>query len=247
MPPHTRRPIERITGIHDAVRRGRFPNCRTLAETFEVTPKTVQRDVTYMRESLELPLAYDEQKHGYYYTEPVSNFPLLDVTNEDLVSLFVAHEALAALEGSPLEASLRTGQRKVAEMMGGQVTLSWSNLERAVSHKRPGTLRKQDIARFEKVTRALLSNCELKFEYRKLGAPGQPWETRRVRPYHLAEVDHGWYIVGWDTNRDDHRTFAIQRMRNVTVLASRRFTVPSDFDPRDHFGGSFGIWSHDAS
>ena len=42
----TRRLIKRIFAIHQAIRRGCSPNCRTLAEQIRVTPKTIQRDVT---------------------------------------------------------------------------------------------------------------------------------------------------------------------------------------------------------
>ena len=72
----TRRPLQRIYVIHEAVKGGSFPNCRTLAERLEVTDKTIQRDITFMREELQLPLEYDEQLHGYTYSQDVSEFPI---------------------------------------------------------------------------------------------------------------------------------------------------------------------------
>lgn len=44
----TRRPIERIFTIHEAILRGRYPNCRRLSEKIGVTQKTIQRDITFM-------------------------------------------------------------------------------------------------------------------------------------------------------------------------------------------------------
>ena len=38
----TRRPLERIFAIHEAIQRGRFPNCRQLAEKIEVTQKQLR-------------------------------------------------------------------------------------------------------------------------------------------------------------------------------------------------------------
>jgi len=75
----TRWPMERIYHIHEAVSEGRLPNCRTLAAELEVTPKTIQRDITFMRDRLGLPLEYDEQAHGYRYTGDVSTFPVFEV------------------------------------------------------------------------------------------------------------------------------------------------------------------------
>ena len=42
-----RRPLERIYRIHEVVKRGKHPNCRSLAETLEVTQKTEQREVSF--------------------------------------------------------------------------------------------------------------------------------------------------------------------------------------------------------
>jgi hypothetical protein len=33
----------------------------------------VQRDINFMRDELHLPLAYDEQRHGYFYEKPVGD------------------------------------------------------------------------------------------------------------------------------------------------------------------------------
>ena len=56
--------------------------------------KTIQRDIEYMRYQLDLPLEYDKQKHGYYYTEPVTHFPTIPATEGEVLALFVAQKAL---------------------------------------------------------------------------------------------------------------------------------------------------------
>ena len=58
----TRRPLHRIYEIHTWVKAGRYPNCQQLAKELEMTAKTVQRDINFMRDELNLPLAYDEQR-----------------------------------------------------------------------------------------------------------------------------------------------------------------------------------------
>ena len=79
----TRRPMHRIYVIHEAVQEGSYPNCRTLAERLEVTDKTIQRDITFMRDELQLPLEYDEQLHGYTYSQDVSEFPVFEMGVEE--------------------------------------------------------------------------------------------------------------------------------------------------------------------
>ena len=92
--------------IHKMVRAGYFPNCTTLAQVIEVTPKTIQRDVSFMREQLGMPLAYHELEHGFYYTREVHEFPLLQLTRHDVVALFLAKQALEPMRGTRLERML---------------------------------------------------------------------------------------------------------------------------------------------
>ena len=62
-----RGPLERITRVHEELEKGRFPNCRKLAEALETSCKTIQRDIDFMRDRLNLPIVYDPQRFGFYY------------------------------------------------------------------------------------------------------------------------------------------------------------------------------------
>lgn len=238
----TRRPIERIFAIHQSVRRDRYPNCRTLASEIGVNPKTIQRDITFMQKDLGLPLAYDNLRHGYHYSRPVHDFPLFKVTVEDIVALFLARKAIAPLQGSPLEATLRESFRRLSASLAGEVSFRWSDLDEVFSARDSGVV-PADVALFEKVARAILESCELRFDYRKID--GDEWETRRLQPYHLTEFDGGWYVIGYDPDRKARRTFALQRIRKARP-AKVRFLRPADFSLNDHLGGSFGVWHNPA-
>ena len=62
----TRQPLFRIYEIHAAIRSGAFPNCSVLAEKLSVQRKTIQRDITLMRDELKLPIVYEDCLHGYF-------------------------------------------------------------------------------------------------------------------------------------------------------------------------------------
>ncbi len=93
----------RVMEIHKTIRAGGYPNCTTLAREIEVTPKTIQRDVSFMRDQLGLPLEYHPIRHGYHYTEEVQEFPMLHLSRNDLVALFLARHALEPIRGTRLE------------------------------------------------------------------------------------------------------------------------------------------------
>jgi predicted DNA-binding transcriptional regulator YafY len=74
---HSRPPLARMVRLHEWLMADRYPNCRKLAEEFEVSAKTVQRDVNFMRDRMGLPIDYDKGRFGFHYTRPVSGFPAM--------------------------------------------------------------------------------------------------------------------------------------------------------------------------
>ena len=185
----TRRPIQRIYVIHEAVKEGRYPNCTTLAERLEVTNKTIQRDITFMRDELALPLEYDDKLHGYTYSQDVSQFPVFELGASEFAGLFLARQAIESVRGTGLEETMREIFAKLTKMIEGQVQFSWSDVDRAFSRKVRGVA-KADVKLFGKLAEAVLGRREIGFRYHKLGGDGA--EARRLQPYHLGEVDGCW-------------------------------------------------------
>jgi len=218
----TRAPMERIYQIHEAVEEGRLPNCSTLARELEVTPKTVQRDITFMRDRLKLPLEYDELAHGYRYTKDIRTFPIFEVGAEELAGLFLARQAIESVRGTQLEQTMREVFAKLTHSMEGKVKFSWADLDKALSRK-PGAVIKTDLKLFGKLADAVLECREVEFSYRKLGSDKS--EKRRIQPYHLGEVDQCWYLIGYDLSRHGLRTFAFPRIKS-SKTHRKTFKVP---------------------
>jgi predicted DNA-binding transcriptional regulator YafY len=66
--------------LHQRLMEGRYPNCRQMAEEFEVAAKTVQRDINFMRDQMRLPIEYDKARFGFHYTRPVIALPAMDLS-----------------------------------------------------------------------------------------------------------------------------------------------------------------------
>jgi proteasome accessory factor B len=219
---------------------GRYPNCQQLAKELEMTAKTVQRDINFMRDELNLPLAYDEQRHGYFYEKPVGDFPLLQLSRRELVTLFLARQALSTVRGTRLEQELAQTFERLTAGLSDEVSFSWSELDAAFSVRATGVV-EADARLFGTLSDAILQGREVAFTYRKL--TGDVAEPRRVRPYHLGQVDHGWYLFGFDLDRGAVSTFALPRIADLMVTTTA-FERPADFSLRNHLGGSFGVWNY---
>ncbi|WP_395731430.1 helix-turn-helix transcriptional regulator [Prosthecobacter sp.] len=230
----------RVLEIHKIIRTGKFPNCSTLAKEIEVTPKTIQRDVSFMRDQLGLPLEYDPLKHGYHYTQEVHEFPMLHLSRNDLVALFLARHALEPLRGTRLERMLTESFSKIADACPGEISIEWHELDEAFSVKASGVL-PADVTLFGDLLDAVRASREVSFDYHKL--TGSKPEQRTVHPYHVGQIEHGWYLLAYDPARKAVRTFALQRITNLSLLKTK-FERDPRFNARDHLGGGFGVWSY---
>ena len=232
--------MRRIYTIVEAVKGGGYPNCRSLADRLEVTQKTIQRDVNFIRDQLELPLEYNKGMHGYEFTSDVTNFPVFEAQVEDLAAMFLARHAMKSVKGTKLAEALKPAFERLTRQLDGQVNMNWASMDQVFTVKEAGVV-DADLTLFGKLAEAVLNQHEVSFSYRKLG--DKKSIKRRLRPYHVGEIDGGWYVVGHDNMRDGLRTFAIQRIKGLNVLKTT-FERPADFQIGQHLGGSIGVWDH---
>ncbi|MBL9188902.1 MAG: WYL domain-containing protein [Opitutaceae bacterium] len=239
--PLSRPPLERMLRIHDELRRGAFTNCTKLAAHLEVSRKTIVRDIAFMRDRLDLPIEFDSQLNAYRYTHPVSAFPTVQVTEGELLALLVARKALEQYRGTPFHRQLENSFDKLTAGLKDRITFSPAEELQSVSFKNVG-LGRADLAAFNALSGATLRQFEVEFDYRKPG--DKKAARRRVQPWHLSHRENLWYLVGFDTERDALRTFAVPRLTNVAVLKTH-FTRPADFSPEKFFATALGVLGGD--
>ena len=233
-----RPPWERMMRIHQRIKDGKYPNCEQLARELEMCTRTVKRDIDFMRYRLNLPIEYESRKYGYYYSEPVDQFPSVPVTEAEIFALLVAHKAIAQYQGTPFQKPLEGAFRKLTGQLDSQQSFTLANLDEALSF-RPFAPDDTDLETFQVVTRAVQEHRTLKFRYKNLGA--EQFNQRHVRPYHLACIDNHWYLFAFDLDRQAMRTFVLTRL-NRPELTSKTFEPPRDFKPDEYLRGSFTVF-----
>lgn len=81
--------LHRIVWIDAQIRADKFPNARTIARQFEISPRQAARDLEYLRDSLGAPLDYCAKRRGYFYGEACFALPNVYVTDEQKQELAV--------------------------------------------------------------------------------------------------------------------------------------------------------------
>jgi predicted DNA-binding transcriptional regulator YafY len=231
-----RPPIERMMQIHHKLTAGEYPNTTTLSVDLEVSPKTIQRDLDFMRDRMELPLEYSPKHGGYHYTQEVSAFPSLQITEGELVALLVAEKALQQYRGTSFEKPLVSAFKKLASQLPDTISFNLSEWGQTISF-RTSAEPILNLETFDALAKATARHRQIEFEYRK---PGQKTEPRLVDPYHLANINGEWFLFGFDHARKDIRTFVPARISALRENG-KTFKRPEKFSLERRLHSSFGV------
>lgn len=227
----------RLLFIDRKIKEGRFPNRNSLAEEWEVSSKTIQRDLDYMRYQLDAPLVYSAAQRGYYYTEQNFSLPAISIKESDLFAIYLAEKVLAQYEGTPLYDNLRSVFSKIEDSLPDRIlTESSHDFSRFSFLGASSTKIDPDI--WQTVFSCLRSLNTLEMEYQS--RQSQKPVTRRLDPYHGLRSEGDWYVIGYCHLRGEIRTFSLARITAARKL-KQQFSIPPDFDFRKIAGSHFGV------
>ncbi|MFD6880359.1 MULTISPECIES: helix-turn-helix transcriptional regulator [unclassified Streptomyces] len=189
-----------------------------LAERLGVSGRTVRNDIDRLRE-LGYPVDAARGAAGGYRLGAGAAMPPLLLDDEEAVAVTIALRTAAqgAVPGTE-ETSLRA-LAKLEQVLPSRLRRRVRTLQTytvAVPADRPAPTVSADVLT------TLVSACRdrerLRFDY--LDHTGSP--TRRtVEPHRAVNWGRRWYLVAWDVEREDWRTFRIDRMRPRTPTGPR--------------------------
>jgi len=222
--------LERIYFFHSRIRDNRFPNSTDITREFEVSSATAHRDIVYLRDRLLAPLAFNQAKNGYFYTQKDFCLPFEDTPR--IILLIGILNQLAAGTGlselpefqqlqKRLSALLSSEQKKIDHLL----YCEWVEVESV------------DSAVFKGVITALLDEEMVHLGYRNVNGT----ETQRhVDPIKLVNYQGRWYLLGWCHLRRDRRMFHLSRISSLE-LTGTKISRDSEMDT-EWLRESFGIF-----
>jgi predicted DNA-binding transcriptional regulator YafY len=229
----------RILAVDELIREGRYPNANTIARKLEVTQRTIQRDIEYMRDMYMAPIEYDPIKHGYYYSEPNFFIKSVPLSEGELFSIALFDPLLEQYRNTPLEKNLRQIFAKIVKCLPDNVDVDANFLTKQMSFI-PDAAGRIDQKVFKAIFTALKTRTTVTFDYRPL--KHDTFMRRTVDPYHAIAQKGNWYFIGFCHDKKEPRMFTLSRIKDVR-LTKQRFTIPADFNPNDYFDREMGVWA----
>jgi predicted DNA-binding transcriptional regulator YafY len=216
-----------------------------LAAICAVTTRTIRRDLQALEES-GFPL-FDDRTHDDGKTRWRVNgqaFKGLSagLTMSELCALYFSRSLLESLSGTPFRDDVESAFEKLAAALTPHMRAFLDQLPRVIATK-ADPMRRHDNPRQQRfIARALEATLHLRqarLTYHSKSSDRT--KTYLVHPYRLAYAQGGMYLLAYVPEYQAVRTFAVERIQDVSLL-EERFT-PIEELPDEAFPHSLGVHS----
>jgi predicted DNA-binding transcriptional regulator YafY len=178
-----------------------------LAERLEITPRTVRRDVEKLR-GLGYPINAAPGVAGGYQLAAGAALPPLQLDDDEAVAVAIG---LRAATGGGVSNIAETSVRalaKLQQILPTRLRARVTMIEEAtVTLARGGPAVDADV--LVTVAAACRDHYRLRFDYRSSSGTES---VRTTEPYRLVHTGRVWYLMAYDLERADWRTFRLDRL-----------------------------------
>ena len=191
-----------------------------LADYFEVTPRTIYRDLEAINQAGVPIVSFPGSGGGYGIMD---NFKM----DRQMLSPTEVRTIITGLYG----VNAAMDDRKIVDtieklkVIADQRTDGFSTEPLTMDFSTWG-LRKTEKAYLNLIRKAITDNRVISFDYTNAKGDNQ---ERRVEPSGLFFKGHAWYLMGYCLAKDDYRHFRLSRMRELRV-EEKAFTPRQDFE-----------------
>ncbi|MEM9711111.1 MAG: WYL domain-containing protein [Actinomycetota bacterium] len=192
--------------------RAASPGARTaswLADRFEVSVRTIERDLLALQET-GVPIWSTRGRRGGYSIDPAATLPPVNLSPAEATAIAVA---LTTAPASPLADAGRTAITKILNAMSESGREGARELAARI-HLVDTPHGPTELLRT--LGRAIADRRVVEIDY--VDRNGVDTDRRTIEPADFVRMNGGWYVNAWCRHRDAPRTFLTDRIRRVELL-----------------------------
>jgi len=192
-----------------------------LSERVEVDARTIRRDVERLRE-LGYAIAASPGLGGGYTLKAGSSLPPVLLDDEEAVAVAVAVRAAASSIGGMEETAVRL-LAKLDQLLPSRIRKRASALHSvtiSLTHRQAAP----PLEVLTQIAAACRDHLKLRIHYRDRASNVT---VRVIEPIRLVHTGYLWYLVAWDSQRKDWRTFRMDRVERL--VSSGPHFAPREF------------------
>ncbi len=187
-----------------------------LAERLEVTQRTVRRDVDRLR-TLGYPVSSSAGVAGGYQLDAGATLPPLLLDDDEALAVAISLRTVAVSSVSGAEAAAVRALAKLERILPSRLRRRFRTMRDAMV---PLHTRGPQIDATMLTTLAGASRDFQLATFRYLDREAKV-SRRRVEPHGLVHTGSRWYLVAYDPQREDWRTFRVDRIEGKVVADGR--------------------------
>ena len=177
---------------------------KELADTFEVSERTIYRDVDKLTMA-GIPIYTNQGKHGGISILPNYVLDKSVLTIEEKKKIMESLNALNEVSASADNDSISKLRSFLGEQYQDWIEIEFSGWEHSV----------EDGLVFEQIKNAIMEHSYMEITY---SGSREGLVKRKIRPIKLCFKDQAWYLYAYCCLREDYRFFKLKRMSRITVL-----------------------------
>lgn len=210
-----------------------------IAERFEVAERTAIRLLRALENSGER-LYFDlEGTRRIWRLTPSGREHAIPMTVSQIISLYLARELIHVFRGTQLHQDLDEVFEKLGRQLARKDFGRAGNLERKLRCVGDVPFSYEDNAEeINDIITALVREERVDLTYR---SEGKRARTFRLDPLSLVTYRQALYLVGFNHEKNEIRTYGFDRIKRVTWRKGDRYEYPRDYDPDKLHHGAFGL------
>ncbi len=218
MPDVSRRMLTLLSTLQD----GQTWSGADLAARLGTSPRTLRRDVDRLRD-LGYPVRAQPGPGGHYRLVAGTAMPPLLLDDDEAVAIAVGlRMAAAADDGGPRGGASTRALRKLEQVLPARLRRKVAGLH-GVTETATGRGTTVPAGLLTLISKAAQAHERLHFSHRARDGSAT---DRRVEPYRQVLLGRRWYVLAWDLDRGEWRTFRLDRVADARATGER-------FTPRE--------------
>ena len=232
--------IVRLYKYKDLFAGRRFVTKAELIAVLEISEATFKRDIAKLRDQLHVPIEFNRDLGGYVMASGHTDteLPGLWFSQEELLALVTIQQLLTQLEPGLLGAKLKPLHARLSQLMDkhGLASQDVAKRIRILNVGKRNVIAKS----FEVVAAATMARKRLRIWH--FSRQNGKTTEREVSPQRLVHYRDNWYLDAWCHLRDDLRSFSIDAIPRLEILATAAKEV-SDKTIEETVGVGYGIFN----
>ncbi|WP_066502006.1 helix-turn-helix transcriptional regulator [Abyssisolibacter fermentans] len=207
--------LERLSGIIYALRENKKMTAKELAEVFEVSERTIYRDIDALSQ-LKVPIVSFEGFEGGYKIDESYFIPSLNLEQNEILYLLICLRAGEVLRVPNMKGSFESLKYKLLNILDDDMKQRFKKLLSRIMLEMNRIVPSNYCENlFYKLIESFIDYKDLVIIY--YSPKSDEYIKRRVTPYFLSFDSGGWYLDGYCHIREAMRCFRLDRIKDIEV------------------------------